>query len=193
MADQNVVKFDILLISLANYDVQANIFARLKTAVEVHKLNNGQWVDHALKAGDLDAAFIGTHALHDSRTSVEQLYDELETTVTANFVHDEIETKLWNRIPEVQKFFHVALAAAKRPPNGKEFSSGKEVHFLQKWSFPKVSGHQPKNFTRYMSDAGRQDRGVKVVARVGESDVEHTREANSPAPVQSDPSLHHFD
>lgn len=64
------------------------------------------------------------------------------------------------------------------------------VHFLQIWSFPKISHLEPKYFTRHFTDEEKRDQWVKIVAPVGEADVKPIREAPGPAPVHSDLTLY---
>ena len=70
------------------------------------------------------------------------------------------------------------------------YGSNKPVHFLQIWSFPKTPRLEPKYFTRHFTDDEKRDGWVKIVAPVGEKGVELVREAQGPAPVNSDLTLY---
>ncbi|KAJ6566747.1 RmlC-like cupin domain-containing protein [Mycena capillaripes] len=61
-----------------------------------------------------------------------------------------------------------------------------QVHFMQIWAFPAVSGLKPKYFTRHFADDEKRDVWARVVAPVGAEGVSvETREGKGPTPVQS--------
>jgi hypothetical protein len=92
---------------------------------------------------------------------------------------------------EIIKRGEIQLTSAGTGISHSEKAHGdKEVHFLQIWSLPKVPRLQPKYFTRHFSDGEKQDKWAKVVAPVEAKDVVLAREANGPAPVQSDLTLY---
>ncbi|KAJ7262013.1 RmlC-like cupin [Mycena rebaudengoi] len=67
----------------------------------------------------------------------------------------------------------------------------KQVHFLQIWSIPSVSGLQPKYFTRHFTDAEKRDVWARIVAPVdAEGVLRDSREGEGPAPVQSPLTLY---
>ncbi|KAJ7261980.1 RmlC-like cupin domain-containing protein [Mycena rebaudengoi] len=67
----------------------------------------------------------------------------------------------------------------------------KQVHFLQIWSVPSVSGLQPKYFTRHFTDADKRDVWARIVAPVdAEGVLRDSREGEGPAPVQSPLTLY---
>ncbi|KAJ7159255.1 RmlC-like cupin domain-containing protein [Mycena crocata] len=67
----------------------------------------------------------------------------------------------------------------------------KEVHFLQIWATPSVSGLQPKYFTRHFTDAEKRDSWARIVAPVdAEGVLKDIREGQGPAPVQSPLTLY---
>ncbi|KAF8877896.1 pirin domain-containing protein [Infundibulicybe gibba] len=68
----------------------------------------------------------------------------------------------------------------KSPPSSKT-----PVHFLQIWSHPHTPRLTPKYYTRYFTDAEKQNNWVRVVAPVGSDGVVLKRDAEGPAPVQS--------
>jgi len=66
----------------------------------------------------------------------------------------------------------------------------KQVHFIQIWSVPSVSGLSPTYFTRHFTDEEKKDKWVCVVAPINAPDVSSKREGSGPAPVHSPLSLY---
>jgi len=59
------------------------------------------------------------------------------------------------------------------------------VHFLQIWSLPSTPRLAPKYYTRHFSDAEKQDKWARVVARFATQGVNPERDGDGPAPVHS--------
>ncbi|KAI0048777.1 pirin domain-containing protein [Auriscalpium vulgare] len=64
-----------------------------------------------------------------------------------------------------------------------------DVHFVQIWALPWKSRLQPTYYTRHFTEEETRDNWVCVVAPIGSEGVSSDREANGPAPVQSDVTL----
>lgn len=63
--------------------------------------------------------------------------------------------------------------------------SDKEVHFLQIWAKPYVSGLKPNYYGRHFSDEEKTNKILKVVAPPEDNDVVEEREAKGPIPVHA--------
>ncbi|KAF7760599.1 hypothetical protein Agabi119p4_11275 [Agaricus bisporus var. burnettii] len=100
-----------------------NTLVRLTTDVEGLKFVGNQWVDHTLPAGTL--ASITECVRQNTRTSInndplssEDFGYKLKSTVTENFVHNEIEPPVYTGRNESQKIGHTALDTQACPPQG---------------------------------------------------------------------------
>lgn len=71
-------------------------------------------------------------------------------------------------------------------------NSEKEVHFLQIWIQPNISGLNPKYYIRHFSDVEKTDRLVHIVAPLSSSPyvpVVHERYGSGPAPIHAGTSV----
>lgn len=64
--------------------------------------------------------------------------------------------------------------------------SDKEVHFLQIWAKPNVSGLKPNYYGRHFTDEEKTNKLVRIVAPLEDDNVVDKREAKGPIPVNAD-------
>lgn len=64
--------------------------------------------------------------------------------------------------------------------------SDKEVHFLQIWAKPNVSGLKPNYYGRHFTDEEKTNKLVKIVAPLEDDGVIDKREEKGPIPVHAD-------
>ncbi|KAF7771082.1 hypothetical protein Agabi119p4_7056 [Agaricus bisporus var. burnettii] len=142
---------------------------RLTTDVAGRKLSQGQWVDLTLKAGD--TVSIRNNQLRDARASIsnaplspEDYVYEVETTILEEFLHDEIEKRVFHGAAEVQKIPHVALAAADRRQKSDDlFKLGEKAYIRDGKQYP--YGHSGNAVTLKGGDLIRI--GVEATTKTG--------------------------
>jgi hypothetical protein len=114
-----------------------------------------------------------------------------EFEIFSYLVSGELEHRDSMGNTEILKRGDIQLTSAGTGISHSEKTYGsKQVHFLQIWSLPSVSGLKPQYFTRNFTDEEKKDKWVRVVAPIDAEGVSSAREGTGPTPVHSPLSLY---